>query len=78
MIDFLPPVLMGEVRQQQQVVLRWDTRTIQLCTPLVTGVVWEGGWRGGNEGCIYVLQKLPSQISTSLTYLKTIMEDLVM
>ena len=43
MIDFLPPVLMGEARQQQQVVLCWDTRTTQPCTPLVTGVVWEGG-----------------------------------
>ena len=42
MIDFLPPVLMGEARQQQQVVLCWDTRTTQPCTPLVTGVVWKG------------------------------------
>ena len=54
MIDFLPPVLMGEARQQQQVVLCWDTRTTQPCTPLVTGVVWEGGCgkSGGHEGCI--------------------------
>ena len=42
MSDSLPPVLMGEARQQQQVVLCWDTRTTQPCTPLVTGVVWEG------------------------------------
>ena len=42
MVHFLPPVLMGEARQQQQVVLCWDTRTTQPCTPLVTGVwVWE-------------------------------------
>ena len=47
MIDFLPPVLMGEARQQQQVVLCWDTRTTQPCTPLVTGVVWEGRRREG-------------------------------
>ena len=47
MIDFLPPVLMGEARQQQQVVLCWDTRTTQPCTPLVTGVVWEGVCVGG-------------------------------
>ena len=41
MVHFLPPVLMGEARQQQQVVLCWDTRTTQPCTPLVTGVcVW--------------------------------------
>ena len=54
MIDFLPPVLMGEARQEQQVVLCWDTRTTQPCTPLVTGVVLEGvyvGGRGGHEGC---------------------------
>ena len=38
MVHFLPPVLMGEARQQQQVVLCWDTRTTQPCTPLVTGV----------------------------------------
>ena len=38
MVQFLPPVLMGEARQQQQVVLCWDTRTTQPCTPLVTGV----------------------------------------
>ena len=38
-LDFLPPVLMGEARQQQQVVLCWDTRTTQRGTPLVTGVV---------------------------------------
>ena len=46
MVDFLPPVLMGEARQQQQVVLCWDTRTTQPYTPLVTGVVWEDvcGW----------------------------------
>ena len=44
----LPPVLMGEARQQQQVVLCWDTRTTQPCTPLVTGVwVWGGGGGGG-------------------------------
>ena len=46
MIDFLPPVLMGEARQQQQVVLCWDTRTTQPCTPLVTGLCIRGG-----EGC---------------------------
>ena len=50
MIDFLPPVLMGEARQQQQVVLCWDTRTTQPCTPLVTGVVWEGVCVGRGEG----------------------------
>ena len=53
MIDFLPPVLMGEARQQQQVVLCWDTRTTQPCTPLVTGVVWEGVCVGGG-GVLYV------------------------
>ena len=57
MIDFLPPVLMGEARQQQQVVLCWDTRTTQPCTPLVTGVVWEGVgvWEegGGREMGMY-------------------------
>ena len=54
MIDFLPPVLMGEARQQQQVVLCWDTRTTQPCTPLVAGMVWESVvWgEGGHEGCI--------------------------
>ena len=61
MIDFLPPVLMGEARQQQQVVLCWDTRTTQPCAPLVTGVVWEGVcvcacvYGGGHEdvgGCV--------------------------
>ena len=50
MIDFLPPVLMGEARQQQQVVLCWDTRTTQPCTPLVTGV----GGGGGMKGVFYI------------------------
>ena len=54
MIDFLPPVLMGEARQQQQVVLCWDTRTTQPCTPLVKGVVWEGV---GVWGCVYVCDR---------------------
>ena len=58
MIHFLPPVLMGEARQQQQVVLCWDTRTTQPCTPLVTGVVWEGvgvcGGGGGVKGVFYI------------------------
>ena len=71
--DFLPPVLMGEARQQQQVVLCWDTRTTQPCTPLVTGVVWEGVCGvcggGGHEGCI-LRRNQPLPISTSLkTYL---------
>ena len=68
MIDFLPPVLMGEARQQQQVVLCWDTRTTQPCTPLVTGVVWEGSVHGeeGHEG-VLLRRNQPSPISTSLT-----------
>ena len=57
MIDFPPSVLMGEARQQQQVVLCWDTRTTQPCTPLVTGVVWEDVcvcvWGGGGVGGVY-------------------------
>ena len=45
----LPPVLMGEARQQQQVVLCWDTRTTQPCTPLVTGVCVGGCVCSGEE-----------------------------
>ena len=41
-VHFLPPVLIGEATQQQQVVLCWDTRT-QPCTPLVPGVCVGGG-----------------------------------
>ena len=52
MIDFLPPVLMGEARQQQQVVLCWDTSTTQPCTPLVTGLCICGGEECG--GVFYV------------------------
>ena len=69
MIDFLPPVLMGEARQQQQVVLCWDTRTTQPCTPLVTGLciaTLGGRGMGGHERCI-LRRNQPSPISTSLT-----------
>ena len=52
MVHFLPPVLMGEARQQQQVVLCWDTRTIQPCTPLVTGVCVGGYMYVGVGECV--------------------------
>ena len=76
MIDFLPPVLMGKARQQQQAVLCWDTRTTQPCTPLVIGEGVGGCVYTGVEGHEGVLlrRNQPSPISTSLT----LMEGLVM
>ena len=76
MIDFLPPVLMGEARQQQQVVLCWDTRTTQPCTPLVTGVVWEGVcvcacvYGGGHEECILRTIYIAHESSSAVQHFK--------
>ena len=80
MVDFLPPVLMGEARQQQQVVLCWDTRTTQPYTPLVTGEGVGGCVCMGEEGHEGVLlhRNQPSPISTSLTHFKTYIGELLL